>query len=95
MSNKSDSGQKRTRHLVPNNNNVVEGDASRIPSEQSDTTSNALKSPTRSLLSIDEIDKALRVKTVMSALCRASDKEFSLSANYPKGHGQYFLNQMG
>ena len=81
MSNTSDSGQKRTRHIVPNNNNVVEGDASRIPSEPSDTTSTAPKSPTRS-------DKALRVKTVMSALCRAYDKEFSLSANYPKGHGQ-------
>ena len=60
MSNKSDSGQKRNRHIsefdivvpfnipLPNNNNVVEGDASRIPSEPSDTTSNAPKSPTRS-----------------------------------------------
>jgi hypothetical protein len=37
--------------------------------------------------SLDEIDPKLRVSTSMSALIRAVDKEFSLSANYPKGHG--------
>ena len=41
--------------------------------------------------SLDEIDPTLRVKTLMSSLCRAYDKEFSLAANYPKGHGKYFL----
>ena len=41
--------------------------------------------------SLDEIDPKLRVSTSMSALIRAVDKEFSLSANYPKGHGKLFL----
>jgi len=30
----------------------------------------------------------------MSAIIRAVDKEFSLSANYPKGHGKQFLEWM-
>lgn len=42
-------------------------------------------------MSLDEIDPKLRVSTSMSALIRAVDKEFSLSANYPKGHGKLFL----
>ena len=41
--------------------------------------------------SLDEIDPCLRVKTVFSALARAYDKAFSLSANYPKGFGEHFL----
>ena len=41
--------------------------------------------------SLDEIDPTLRVSTSMSAIIRAIDKEFSLSANYPKGHGELFL----
>jgi hypothetical protein len=41
--------------------------------------------------SLDEIDPKLRVTTSMSAIIRAVDKEFSLSANYPKGHGELFL----
>jgi hypothetical protein len=41
--------------------------------------------------SLDEIDPKLRVTTSMSAIIRAVDKEFSLSANYPKGHGKLFL----
>jgi len=41
--------------------------------------------------SLDEIDPKLRVSMSMSALIRAVDKEFSLSANYPKGHGKLFL----
>jgi hypothetical protein len=41
--------------------------------------------------SLDEIDPMLRVTASMSALIRAVDKEFSLSANYPKGHGKLSL----
>ena len=31
-----------------------------------------------------------RVNTKMDAILRAIDKEFSLPANYPKGHGDQF-----
>jgi hypothetical protein len=41
--------------------------------------------------SLDEIDPKLRVTTSMLAIICAVDKEFSLSANYPKGHGKLFL----
>eukprot|EP00956_Cyclotella_meneghiniana_P030815 scaffold78775_cov36-Cyclotella_meneghiniana.AAC.2 len=41
--------------------------------------------------SLDDIDSTLRVTTSISAVIRAIDKEFSLSANYPKGHGELFL----
>ncbi len=41
--------------------------------------------------SLDEIDPRIRVTTSMSAIIRADDKEFSLLANYPKGHGKLFL----
>ena len=40
--------------------------------------------------SLENIDSHLRVSTSMSALIRAFDKEFSLCANYPKGHGEEF-----
>ena len=40
---------------------------------------------------LDEIDSTLRVTTSISALIRAIDKEFSLSANYPKGPCELFL----
>ena len=43
---------------------------------------------------LDEIDSRLRVTTSISAIVRAVDKEFSLSANYPKGHGELFLEWM-
>ena len=36
--------------------------------------------------SLDEIDTNLRVSLSISAVIWAIDKEFSLSANYPKGH---------
>jgi hypothetical protein len=41
--------------------------------------------------SLDEIDPQLRVTLSMSVIIRAVDKEFSLSANYPKGNGILFL----
>ena len=41
--------------------------------------------------SLDEIDPKLRVSSSISAIIRAVDKEFSLSFNYPKGHGEVFL----
>ena len=44
--------------------------------------------------SLDEIEPRLRVSALMSAIIRAIDKEFSLSANYPKGHGELFLQWM-
>jgi hypothetical protein len=40
---------------------------------------------------LDGIVPMLCVTTSMSAIIRAVDKEFSLSANYPKGHGKIFL----
>ena len=39
---------------------------------------------------IDCIDTRLRVTTNIDAILRAVDKEFSLAANYPKGHGELF-----
>ena len=39
---------------------------------------------------LEHIDISLRVSSSMSALIRAFDKEFSLCANYPKGHGMLF-----
>ena len=44
--------------------------------------------------SADEIDPKLRVSASISAVIRAVDKEFSLSANYPKGHGELFREWM-
>ena len=41
--------------------------------------------------SLETIDPILRVKTLWIAFARAYDKEFSLAANYPKGHGHLFL----
>ena len=39
---------------------------------------------------LDAIDFRYRVSTMMDAVLRAVDKEFSLPANYPKGHGDFF-----
>ena len=44
--------------------------------------------------SLDECDPKLRVKMLFGAFCRAFDKAFSLSANYPKGFGENFLEYM-
>ena len=40
------------------------------------------------------IDFRLRVSTSFESVLRALDKEFSLCANYPKGHGEEFLPWM-
>ena len=40
------------------------------------------------------MDPKLRVTASISAIIRVIDKEFSLSANYPKGHGELFLEWM-
>ena len=45
-------------------------------------------------LSLDDIDPKLRVASSVSAIICVIDKEFSLSANYPKGHGEIFLEWM-
>ena len=39
---------------------------------------------------LSDIDWRLRVTTMFDAILRAIDKEFSLPANYPKGHGDMF-----
>lgn len=39
---------------------------------------------------LEDIDARYRVNTKMDAILRAVDKEFSLPANYPKGHGDEF-----
>ena len=40
------------------------------------------------------IDFRYRVSTMMDAVLRSVDKEFSLPANYPKGHGDHFKHWM-
>ena len=40
---------------------------------------------------LEAIDWRLRVSTSMESVLRALDKEFSLNANYAKGHGQLFF----
>ena len=44
--------------------------------------------------SLDEIDPTLWVTSSITAIIHTIDKEFSLSANYPKGHGDLFLEWM-
>jgi hypothetical protein len=44
--------------------------------------------------SLDEIHIKLQVTSSISAIIRAVNKEFSLSANYPKGHGELVLEWM-
>ena len=41
--------------------------------------------------SLDEISPIHCVSTSLEAVLIAFDKEFSLCANYPKGHGELFL----
>ncbi len=41
--------------------------------------------------SLDEINLQLRMAASISTVIHAIDKEFSLSSNYPKGHGELFL----
>ena len=43
---------------------------------------------------LDRIDSSLRVSTMFTPFARAYDKEFSLAANYPKGHGELFAEWM-
>ena len=43
---------------------------------------------------LETIDRRLRVSTSMESVLRAMDKEFSLNANYAKGHGQLFNEWM-
>ena len=42
--------------------------------------------------SIDNISPFLRVSPDLENFIRAFHKEFSLDANYPKGHGEKFRN---
>ena len=42
--------------------------------------------------SLDEISNFLRVSPDFSDVIRAFHKEFSLTKNYPKGHGEMFLD---
>ena len=39
---------------------------------------------------LEEIGFQFRVSTMMDAVLRSVDNEFSLPANYPKGHGDFF-----
>ena len=52
----------------------------------------ALTSELNNILSVSlkEIDPRIRVSSSISAVIRAVDKEFILSGNYPKGHGDLF-----
>ena len=40
---------------------------------------------------LDEISPIHRVSTSLNAVLKAFDKEFSVCANYPKGHGKLFF----
>lgn len=42
--------------------------------------------------SLDNIASFLRVSPDLAHVIRAYHKEFSLTANYPKGHGELFCN---
>jgi hypothetical protein len=44
--------------------------------------------------SLNTIDSSLWVSTVFTPFARVYDKEFSLAANYPKGHGELFTEWM-
>ena len=44
--------------------------------------------------SLDEIETTLRVKNLFSTLVRAYNKGFSISAKYPKGFGELFIEWM-
>ena len=39
---------------------------------------------------LNDVDWRLRITTMFDGILRAIDKEFSLPANYPKGHGDMF-----
>ena len=56
----------------------------------------ALSNHLRNILinDLDCIDTRLRVSTNFETILRAVDKEFSLAANYPKGHGELFRKWM-
>ena len=58
------------------------------------STEKALTSELNNILrvSLEYIDPRIRVSSSISAVIRTVDKEFSLSANYPKGHGDLFGN---
>ena len=43
---------------------------------------------------LEHIDPRLRVTPGIEAVLRAVNKEFSLNANYPKGHGDIFRQRM-
>jgi hypothetical protein len=43
---------------------------------------------------LDIIDPKLCITASISAIIRAIDNKFSLSANYPKGHRELFLEWM-
>lgn len=43
---------------------------------------------------LSEIDFCYHVSTVLHAVLRAVDKEFSLPANYPKRHGSMLLQRL-
>ena len=45
-------------------------------------------------LDVEAIDNRYRVSTIMDAVLRSIDKEFSLPENYPKGHGDSFKHWM-
>jgi hypothetical protein len=44
--------------------------------------------------SLGKIDSSLRISTMFTPFARAYDKEVSLAANYPKGHGELFAAWM-
>ena len=43
---------------------------------------------------LEAIDSRYKVSTMMDAVLRSIDKEFSLPENYPKGHGDVFKHWM-
>ena len=44
--------------------------------------------------SLDNISSFLRISSDLAHIIRAYHKEFSLTSNYPKGHGEFFREWM-
>ncbi len=94
MTDTCNTAQKVRRILVDRITGTYELDCmNHLRNEWFGNVKKALSAHLNALLhsSLNEIDPQLRVTASISAVIRAVDKEFSLSSNYPNGHGELFL----
>ena len=97
FTNTCNASQKLRRHLVDKVDGLYDYDCMHhLRNVWFGNMKKALTKKLNALLrsSLDEIDPKLRVIASISAIIRAVDKEFSLSSNYPKGHGEIFPEWM-